>query len=295
MGAWCVIHLRFEAALEDAFSAILEDLGSAGWESQPEPPRDVRVLAYWREPAPTGLIEQLRTRLEILAARMGAPAPAPPAAAAVPEEDWEASWRRHFGIERPVPGLVVHPSWISYEVRPEETAIVIDPKMAFGVGSHATTQLCLRLIQGVCEGKRVLDVGAGTGILSIAAARWGACEVVAVEHDFVAVANALENVAANAAGERVRIIEGTVEDAPGVFDLAVANLLSSELIPVVGALTERLSLGGLLVVSGILTSEREAVASLLRSEGFVIETSEISGQWAALVARRAQTSITNPS
>jgi len=290
---WWVIDMHVAGVLEDAAAAILQDLACAGWASS-ESGDGTRILAYWPAPPP-GLADELCARLGVAASRLGAPSPAIGRPERVPDEDWEAAWRRHFTLQRPIPGLVVHPSWIAHEAAPGEEVIVIDPKMAFGVGSHATTALSLRLLRGARAGARVLDVGTGTGILAIAAARWGAGEVMAVDTDPVAVENALENVRRNGVADRVRVSLGSARDAPGTFDLAVANLLSSELSRVMPSLPAKLAPGGTLIVSGFLREEEGAVRALLEGHGFRPGDGAWSEEWGALSARRDQTICTSPS
>ncbi len=293
MSGWCVINLRVATVLEDAAAAILQDLECAGWESRVEE-EAIRILAYWETPPP-GLADELRARLAGAASRLHAAPPGIAQPETVPEEDWEAVWRRHFTTERPFPGLVIRPSWIAYDPAPGEEVIVIDPKMAFGVGSHATTWLALRFLRGVSAGARVLDVGTGTGILAIASARWGAREVVAVDTDPAAVENALESVRRNGAVDRVRVLRGSAAEAAGTFEVAVANLLSSELARVMPSLPARVAPGGVLIVTGFLREEEGAIRALIEGKGFRVEAWEWSGDWGGLFARRAQTICTRPS
>ena len=227
----------------------------------------IRILAYWKTPPP-GLADELRARLAGTASRLHATTPRIAQPETVPEEDWEASWRRHFTTERPLPGLVIRPSWIACDPAPGEEVIVIDPKMAFGVGSHPTTALSLRFLRGLCAGARVLDVGTGTGILAIAAARWGAREVVAVDTDPAAVENALESVRRNREARRVRILRGSAAEAAGTFDVAVANLLSSELARVMPSLPRGWRRAATLIVSGFLREEEGAIRALIEERGF---------------------------
>jgi ribosomal protein L11 methyltransferase len=141
----------------------------------------------------------------------------------------------------------------------------------------------------------VLDVGTGTGILAIAAALWGAREVVAVDTDPAAIANAAENVRRNGVADRVRIARGSAEDAGGIFEVAAANLLSSELAQVLPSLPARLAPDGVLIVSGFLREEQGAIRALLDRHGFGPQTWEWSEEWGGLLARRAQTMSASPS
>ncbi|MDP3939419.1 MAG: hypothetical protein Q8R92_14965, partial [Deltaproteobacteria bacterium] len=123
MSRWQVVEFVLAPALEDPAAALLRDLGSVGWETREAGEGRVRLLAYWPAPAPAGLRSAVMERLAELALRQGEPAPDVSSAQEVPEEDWEAGWRRHFRLERPLPDLVVHPSWISYAALPGETVI----------------------------------------------------------------------------------------------------------------------------------------------------------------------------
>ncbi len=181
-----------------------------------------------------------------------------------PQEDWELLWRRGLGPRRISDSLVVAPSWDVPEVEAETILIVLDPGMAFGTAEHATTRGCLRLLESrVEEGDRVADVGAGSGILSIAAVRFGARSVLAVEVDPMACEAARENLLANGVQDRVRMLEAEVragEPLPdGPFDGIVANIQRSILLPILPAFLESLRPGGWIILSGILLEEREEV------------------------------------
>ena len=280
-----MVEIILPAALEDPACVVLEELGSVGWESRACEPGVSSLLAYWADPAPPGLGEAILRRLDRLAESLAVGGPKVGPVSPLPEEDWEANWRRHFRIERPIPGLVIHPSWIPYEAGPGETVIEIDPKMAFGVGSHPTTRLCLRLLHACSEADRLLDVGTGTGILAIAAARWGAVRVVGVEIDRAAVVNAVENVSRNGVRGVLRIIHGGADAVKGPFDRVVANLLTTEFRSALPDIVRVLRPGGRFVLSGFLVSEERAVREVLQRHGLAVESAEREGEWGALRAR----------
>ncbi len=209
-------------------------------------------------------------------------------------EDWEREWKRGLAPRHVSRRVVVKPSWTEWRSKPGQVVIDIDPEMAFGTGEHATTRGCLRLLDGsLREGDRVLDVGSGSAILSIAAARLGAREVVAVECDPDANLNARDNIERNGAEERIRLVEAIADPSLlaelGAFDLVLANILSGVIRPLLPTL--RRSLGrkseGRLIVSGILRSERDDVVRDAEDAGFSLVREDPEEEWwSALLAPR---------
>jgi ribosomal protein L11 methyltransferase len=199
-------------------------------------------------------------------------------------EDWEREWRRGLRPKKIGPRLVIKPSWAEWNAAPGEEVIDIDPQMAFGTGEHATTRGCLRLLEACLrEGDRVLDVGSGSGILSIAAARLGAGEVVAVEYDADANLNARENIVRNDVSDRVHLREALADpellERLGTFDVVAANILSSVIRPLLSSFRDSLRDGGRLIVSGILDAEHEEVVADARRVGFHLEREEREEEW----------------
>jgi ribosomal protein L11 methyltransferase len=208
---------------------------------------------------------------------------------AAADENWGRRWRE--GVVAHVIGpLTVAPPWLADASDPART-VVIDPGMAFGTGEHESTRGVLRLLPHVVRaGDLVADLGAGSAVLSIAAAKLGAARVVAIEVDHDAIDNAERNVARNGVADRVHIIEG---DAAALLPLVapvrvvLANIISSvlvELLPVIGAV---LTPDGQAVLSGILTNERRAMVDVYEAAGWRIEREDAEGDWwtAAIAAR----------
>ena len=198
-----------------------------------------------------------------------------------PATDWAEAWKQ--GVRAHVLGrLTVAPPWLGDGLDPAN-AVIIEPEMAFGTGEHATTRGVVRLMQGVVRaGDHVADLGAGSGVLSIAAAKLGAERVVAIEMDPDAIGNAEANVRRNGVADRVQVIEG---DAALLLPLVapvrvvLANIISSvhaELLPGIPAC---LAPEGEAILSGILVEEREAIAEMVVKQGWRVVAEDREDAW----------------
>lgn len=201
-----------------------------------------------------------------------------------PQEDWESLWKRGLGVRRITDRLVVAPSWEDVSPAGGDLLITLDPGMAFGTAEHPTTRGCLRLLDGrVGPGDRIADVGAGSGILSIASALLGAGDVLALEMDELACQAARSNVEANGVGDRVRVRRGEV-GGPGPLPGApyrgiVANLQRLLLLPLLASFRESLVPEGWLMVSGILLRERDEMVRDAGEAGFDLVEEDREGEW----------------
>ena len=206
------------------------------------------------------------------------------------EEDWAEAWKQFFFVQRIGERVIVKPSWREYQSRPNDVVLELDPGMAFGTGLHPTTRMCIvaceRLVR---EGMRVLDLGTGSGILAIAAARLGAASVLALDVDQVAVRVATENVAMNRLAERIQVHQGSVEQAmPGGYDLVLANIIASVIAELAPAMCAATAPDGLLVASGIIQERESLVVEALEAAGMRIEETVADGDWRAMVCRRGR-------
>lgn len=203
------------------------------------------------------------------------------------EEDWANAWKEHFQVLKVGRRTVVVPSWHQYSPQDQEITIILDPGMAFGTGLHPTTRLCLVALEDYLRpGCRVLDLGTGSGILAIAAARLGAASVLALDTDAVAVEVAQRNVIANGLANTVRVAQGTLpQEREGPWDLVVANIIAQVIIALAGHLATAVTADGLLIVSGIIQERATAVESSLLAQGLAIVDKRADGDWLAYVAR----------
>ncbi len=215
------------------------------------------------------------------------------------ETDWAEAWKAGYDVLRIGRRLVIRPGWRDYTPQPGDLVIELDPGMAFGSGLHPTTRLCLEALENhLRPGQAVLDVGTGSGILAIAAARLGASHVLALDTDPLAVQIARENVARNYVESVVHVEVGTLEISnpkspwPAgqdgqISNLAVANILAETIIELAPALAAQLSPAGILIASGIITDRADAVVASLRESGLLPVERRDDGDWVALVSRNS--------
>lgn len=176
--------------------------------------------------------------------------------------DWAIEWRRGFGPQRIGGRLLLQPSWEKTEGTSGTVVVTIDPENAFGSGDHETTRLVLRVLDGrIRGGERLLDVGCGSGILSIAALRLGAATAVGVDIDEDAIIVARRNAKLNGVDARFESTSGPLAGGEGNYDVVLANIETQVLVPMAGELSARVASGGVLILSGILREERDAIAS----------------------------------
>ena len=199
----------------------------------------------------------------------------------IADEDWLESWKSQFTPIRIGP-FFVRPSWS--DARDDGIELVLDPGMAFGTGLHPTTRQCLEAV-GALElaGRTVLDVGTGSGILAVAAAKRGAARVVGVDTDPLAVRAATENAQRNAV--RVDVSEGSAAEVTGAFDVVLANLVADVLVAIAPDLRSRVTAGGTLVCAGIVQEKEGRVATALADAGLRVVDRDQREDWVRLTVR----------
>jgi ribosomal protein L11 methyltransferase len=206
----------------------------------------------------------------------------------ISEEDWAQAWKNFYLPEKVGEKIVIVPAWQKYRPQEGELAIWLDPGMAFGTGNHPTTVMCLHFLEKyLVPGAKVIDVGTGSGILALAAARLGAGQVTGIDIDPLAVTIATENVVVNHLEDRVKIKEADL--LAGVFwdtSLIVANIVADAILLLIPQAHQCLLSGGYFIVSGIIRHRLAEVQSALLSEGFAIIEVEIESEWIAMVCQK---------
>jgi ribosomal protein L11 methyltransferase len=291
---WAAIRAACPPESEEPVAACFTETGCGGvlieseWAKDPGRPL-VYITGYL--PVDDRLEERLAGLQERLAAlrESGLDASDDLAVRFVQDEDWAEAWKAYFRPIRVGRSLVIKPSWETLAPDEGDRVIELDPGMAFGTGAHPTTQLCLAVLEErVASGDRVLDLGTGSGILALAAARLGARDALALDVDPVAVAAARANVAANGLAGAVRVEQGGVEAAPGPpYDLVVANILADVIRDLAPDLARLVRPKGFLIASGIIADRAAGVAAALCAHGFQVQEERAQEEWRALVCRRS--------
>ena len=210
----------------------------------------------------------------------------------VHEEDWANAWKDYYHVTHIGQRLVIRPSWREYIPKNDEVVLELDPGMAFGTGLHPTTRMCLeQLEQRVRSNMRVLDVGTGSGILALAAAKLGATSVYCIDNSSVAVESAVANTEMNHMSDRVNVILGVLDEdeatrLAGQYDLVLANIIARVIGSIASNLARVLAPGGILITSGIIEDRRhEAEQPLLATDLKLIDQVMID-DWVTLILQK---------
>ena len=308
---WARISIVTTHEGADLIANILMELGAAGTEiddpslvneyidaglwdytdlPRAEDTETVTVRAYLPEDA------RLESSLLALAERIAALRHAGAALGAgtishsfVVDEDWAETWKAYIHTEKIGERIVVRPTWEEYTPSADEIVIELDPGAAFGTGAHATTAMCLRWLEHlVSPGMRVYDVGCGSGILAVAAAKLGAGEVIAMDYDPVAVSVAEENIRQNNVHNVVACESDLLSACEGAApaELITANIIADVIIRLFAQLDRHLAPGGTLLASGIIDDRIADVEHAAAEHGFTVLDMTCEKEWAAMIIRR---------
>jgi ribosomal protein L11 methyltransferase len=208
------------------------------------------------------------------------------------EEDWANAWKAFYGIQRMGRRIIIKPSWLDYTPREGDVVLDLDPGMAFGTGLHPTTRLCLEALEDLVQpGQYILDLGTGSGILAIAAAKLGGpgTRVAAFDIDPIAVEATQQNVERNGLSGQIAVAQGSAVAAQddGPYDMVVANILASVIIEMSKSLYTLVRPGGTLISSGIFHERGDLVREALESAGLPVRETRQEGDWLCLISDRA--------
>ena len=309
MNTWQELTITVSREAEEAVSNILIDLGSQGvaiddsadylgeagpfGEVLPQVKQlnTVAITAYYPETVNLEMIRQevkeRLTQLRDFGLEIGETQLTTQQLA---EEDWADNWKKYFEPARITHDLTIVPSWTDYEVTTGEKIIKLDPGMAFGTGTHPTTKMSLFALEQVLRGgETVLDVGTGSGVLSIASSLLGAKEIFAYDLDDVAVRVAQENIALNAGTENIHVAAGDLLKGVDIeADVIVANILADILVNLTDDAYRLLKDEGYLIMSGIISEKWDLVRESAEAAGFFLETHMIQGEWNACVFKKTK-------
>ena len=320
-GKWLEISIRASAEAAEALTPVFDKAGHGGVVIEPEldlTDDGQRDETDELRPAPGGFsllrtyvpegqeVDQRRKSIEDAVGLFRAFDLAPMGELTsrwIDEEDWANAWKQYYSVMRIGRRWVIKPQWQEYSPGPKDRIIEMDPGMAFGTGQHPTTQLVLELLEdlddaGEVVGKELLDLGTGSGVLSIGAARAGAKSVLALDVEEVAARAATENARQNDASGVVDArhatlgasIDGVVPvpgiDAEQAFDGAFVNIVARVIAERAPALARALRSNAWLIASGIIADREGEAAYALAEAGFAVERREQRGVWVALVCRR---------
>jgi ribosomal protein L11 methyltransferase len=292
---WIEVRLLVPARMQEEASLFLTEFSGRGVILEEEPGGEGAVVRAFFRAEDFGAWQQNELQSYLSRLREHELYPLGLEVRQAAEGDWAEAWKVHFKPVKVTPHLVIRPPWEGYEPGPGETVVIIYPGMAFGTGRHPTTLLCLQALEQVWEHMaplgspgawQVLDVGTGTGILALAAARLGA-KVLAIDVDPEAVAAAHENVRLNALEDLIWVETTPINALRQQFALILANLTAPDLGHWAEALAGRTLPGGVLIISGFLTQDLPTVAARFSQYGLTEAGHLTQEEWSALILRRA--------
>ncbi len=205
----------------------------------------------------------------------------------VEDKNWNEEWEKSLNIIKVSDRIVIKPTFREYSKAAGEIVINIVPKMSFGTGEHQTTKLVIQLLEKYLEpGARLLDVGSGTGILSIVAVKLGAKSAVAVDNDEWCFENGNENCALNGVEEKIKIVLGEIKDIhENDFDLIAANIQKNILIRIAEEIKSKLNQKGIVILSGLLMNDEEDIVQVYKKFGFELVEKKQMDEWISLVMK----------
>lgn len=307
---WCEISIQTTHEATEIIAEIFRDLGASGvviedlelindyitsgkWDYTDIPIAEKTDVVTEKAYLPVngeleGRIQSFKQELKLLEQRGLDIAPAIIELNELEDEDWSDTWKQYFHTEKPGERVVIKPTWESYEPTGDEVVIELDPGAAFGTGTHATTSMCIRQLEKLVKpAMNVFDVGTGSGILSIIAAKLGAKAIQAVDYDDSVLSIVQENLEQNNVQDIVSVAQSDLmQNIHGKADLVIANIIADIIIRLFDQLDEHLEENGTLLTSGIIDDRIDDVLAAAEAHDYaVVERLESKG-WACITFKR---------
>ncbi|AGB41807.1 ribosomal protein L11 methyltransferase [Halobacteroides halobius DSM 5150] len=284
---WKEININTTYQAYPAINNLLQELEVKGItkEELESDEDEILIKAYLKKDINLEKLKEKISSLEEYGLRVGS---AKLKIKSVIKEDWASKWKENFKPLRVSDRIIIKPSWEEYPSQKDNVIIEIDPGQAFGTGHHETTEVCLRLIEDNLDSDtKLLDIGTGTGILSIAAAKLGAEEIFALDIDPIAVKVAKENATLNQVETEIDFVAGDlVEVVDKTYNLVVANLLPHIIVNLIPDLEQVITENGKFILSGIIVDKEEKINDKLREYDFkVIERIQL-GEWVTIIGEQ---------
>ena len=308
---WTEVKVKTRPENEDIISHILYEEGAAGlaiedpddiekmlkkkkdWDFVDSSLIDVEkgiifIKAYFPDSDELiNTIQRIRENIEVKPKTLGEDSYGKVVLKEVNDEDWAESWKKYYKPTKIGESIVIKPTWEEYDLREDEVMVELDPGMAFGTGTHETTYLCIETLEKfVKEGFNIYDIGCGSGILSIVAAKLGAEKVVGVDLDPVCIDVSKKNIDLNGVEDRVRVVEGNLLDVVDEkVDLIVSNIIAEIIVTMTKDLKRFLKKDGIFIASGIILDKESLVLDSLRENGFEVLEVNRKNEWLSIVSR----------
>ncbi len=302
---WIEIALELDGEAAEAVVEVLTRYGHQGvaieqagfpletWEDEVPRPDRLMVRAYFPE---DDQADAAKAQIEAALGHLNWLYPMPtPQYRVIDEQDWAEAWKVNYHPVRLGHHILIRPLWVEVTPEPDDVVIALDPGMAFGTGTHPSTQLVLEAAEELVPtlpGAKVLDLGCGSGILAIGAIKFGAATVRAVDIDPIAVKVTRENAEVNGVADKITADEGSLAlilSEGGTYDLALVNILAKVIVMLCGeGLGEVVRPGGVAVFGGIIEEQAAEVETALRTTGLIPYKRRMSGDWVVIEARKAE-------
>lgn len=308
---WCEVSIQTSHEATEIIAEIFRDLGAGGVVIEdPELVNDYITSGKWDYtdiPIATetevvtekaylvvngeleGRLQTFHQEIKALGERGVNIAPAIITTAELQDEDWSDTWKQYFHTEKPGDRVVIKPTWEEYEAKEDEVVIELDPGAAFGTGTHATTSMCIKELEALVKPDDVVfDIGTGSGILSIIAAKLGARDIQAVDYDDSVLKIVEENLEQNHVENIISVAQSDLmQNVHGKANLVIANIIADIIIRLFPQLDEHLEADGTLLTSGIIEDRIDDVINAGQEHGFAVVKRKENKGWACITFKRA--------